>query len=64
MTKPELIIMGVGVLAFVVGLFLAWLQRRCKHRYFVVRTISEEAQKYRKAKRVLSCSKCGKIKYE
>lgn len=64
MNKPELIIMGIGVFAFTCGLILAWLQRRCKHRYFVVRTISEEAQKYRKAKRVLSCSKCGKIKYE
>lgn len=64
MTKPELIILAIGVFAFTCGLILAWLQRRCSHRYFVVRTISEEAQKYRKAKRVLSCSKCGKIKYE
>jgi hypothetical protein len=64
MSKPELIIMGVGVLAFLAGLFLAWLQRRCKHRYFVVRIIHEDGQKNRKAKRVLSCSKCGKIKYE
>ena len=64
MSKPELIIIGIGVLAFLAGLFLAWLQRRCKHRYFVVRTIHEDAQKIRKEKRVLSCSKCGKIKYE
>ena len=65
MSKPELIIMGVGVLAFLVGLFLAWLQRRCKHRYFMVRTILGDEINHRNGKhRVLSCSKCGKIKYE
>lgn len=57
MSKPELIIMGIGVLAFLAGLFLAWLQRRCHHKYFLVRTGQGGI-------RILSCSKCGKIKYE
>lgn len=65
MSKPELIIMGIGVLAFAFGLFLAWLQRRCQHKYFLVRTIHGDEINHRNGKRrVYSCAKCGKIKYE
>lgn len=65
MTKPELIIMGIGVFAFTCGLILAWLQRRCGHQYFLVRTLHGDEINHRNGKRlVLACSKCGKIKYE
>ncbi len=64
MSKPELIIMGIGVLAFAFGLFFAWLQRRCQHKYYLVRTIHGDERLHRGKTRLLSCSKCGKIKYE
>ena len=64
MSKPELIIMGIGVLAFTFGLFLAWLQRRCQHKFYLVRTIHGDERLHRGKTRLLSCSKCGKVKYE
>ena len=64
MSKPELIIMGIGVLAFAFGLFLAWLQRRCQHKFYLVRTIHGDERLHRGKTRLLSCSKCGKVKYE
>lgn len=65
MTEYELIVLTVGLFAFTCGLILAWLQRRCEHKYFLVRTIHGDEINHRNGKRrVMSCSKCGKIKYE
>lgn len=65
MSEYELVILGIGVFAFICGLILAWLQRRCSHHYFLVRTIYGDEINHRNGKRrELSCPKCGKIKYE
>lgn len=38
--------------------------RRCKHKWFVVRTITGDERMHTGKVRVYSCGKCGKVKYE
>lgn len=60
-------IIATGVLLSVIVILvipILWL-RRCKHRYYLVRTIHGDEINYRNGKRrVYSCDKCGKVRYE
>lgn len=59
----ELLITGLGVIMTGACLAILWWQR-CQHKYYLVRTIHGDERLHRGKTRVLSCSKCGKVKYE
>lgn len=64
MNKPELFVVIFGLLAFVFGILFAWFHR-CKHKYHFVRTIhGDEINHCNGRRKVYSCAKCGKVKYE
>lgn len=60
-------LISVAVLLLIIAIIvipILWLCR-CKHRYHLVRTIHGDEINYRNGKRrIYSCDKCGKVRYE
>lgn len=59
-------LISVAVLLLVIAIIvipILWF-RRCKHKWYLVRTINGDERLHRGKSRVKSCAKCGKVSYE